>query len=78
MNSASTTFSSFFGCSACDCSPDAARTTIVVYNWDEAETVDVDLASVLAPGDRYELHNVQDYAKLRVLLVRRFVGKDAG
>jgi hypothetical protein len=37
------------------------RATIVVYNWDRADTVDVDAPSFLAAGDRYELRNVQDY-----------------
>jgi hypothetical protein len=37
------------------------RATIVVYNWDRAETVAVDVASILAPGTPYTVHNVQDF-----------------
>ena len=37
------------------------RANIIIYNWDKANTVAVDLSSVLNPGDSYELRNVQDY-----------------
>lgn len=40
---------------------DPSRATVIVYNWDGSNTVNVDLGSFLAGGDAYELHNVQDY-----------------
>jgi hypothetical protein len=40
---------------------DDSRATIVVYNWDEAPTVGVDVGSVLQVGDSFEVRNVQDY-----------------
>ncbi len=40
---------------------EAGRATLVIYNWDAADTVSVDVGSLLAPGDAYELRNVQDY-----------------
>jgi hypothetical protein len=36
------------------------RATVVVYNWTRQGSVAVDLAGVLAPGDRYEVHSVQN------------------
>jgi hypothetical protein len=36
------------------------RAHAVVYNWARQNTVKVDLTGVLAPGDRYEIHRVQD------------------
>jgi hypothetical protein len=39
----------------------AGRGNIVIYNWDRANVVNVDVSSILNPGDGYELHNVQDY-----------------
>ena len=39
----------------------SGRGNIIIYNWDQAATVNVDVSSVLAPGDTYELRNVQDY-----------------
>jgi hypothetical protein len=36
------------------------RAHIVIYNWGLAASVPVDLSSVLAPGDRYAVWNVQD------------------
>jgi hypothetical protein len=40
---------------------DPGRATIYVYNWDNAPAVAVSLGRFLRNGDRYELHNVQDY-----------------
>jgi hypothetical protein len=40
---------------------DPNRAHIIVYNWNQANTVAVDVSSVLSPGDAYELRNVQDY-----------------
>ena len=40
---------------------DSGRANIIVYNWNQANTVNVDVSSILHPGDTYELHNVQDY-----------------
>jgi hypothetical protein len=39
----------------------SSRGNIIIYNWDQAATVNVDVSAVLAPGDTYELRNVQDY-----------------
>lgn len=36
------------------------RAYVVVYNWGKARVADVDVTGVLAPGDRYEVRNVQD------------------
>jgi hypothetical protein len=40
---------------------EAGRAHIIVYNWDLQDTVDVDLSTVLKPGARYAIRNVQDY-----------------
>jgi hypothetical protein len=37
------------------------RAHVVVYNWDLAETAEVDLGDILAPGAAYEVKNAQDY-----------------
>ena len=37
------------------------RANIIIYNWHNDQTVNVDLSSMLKLGDKYELHNVQDY-----------------
>ena len=37
------------------------RANIAVYNWDHSGSVAVDLSSVLKPGQRYEIRNVQTY-----------------
>lgn len=37
------------------------RAHVVVYNWPLADTVDVDVSSVLTPGQGYELRDVQRY-----------------
>lgn len=37
------------------------RAHVVVYNWDLADRVTVDLAPVLGPRARYEIHNAMDY-----------------
>lgn len=39
---------------------EAGRATIVVYNWGRDPVARAALAGVLAPGDRYEVRNVQD------------------
>jgi len=39
---------------------EAGRAHVIVYNWPRAASVAVDLAGVLAPGDPYEVRNVQD------------------
>ncbi len=39
--------------------PDRAH--VVVFNWDLAETVDVDLSSWLADGDGFEVYDAQNY-----------------
>jgi hypothetical protein len=36
------------------------RAHIIVYNWGRQGLVAVDASAVLRPGDRYEVHNVQD------------------
>ncbi len=40
---------------------EAGRATIIIYNWDLAGSVDVDLTAILQVGSRYEIRNVQDY-----------------
>jgi hypothetical protein len=40
---------------------DARRAHLIIYNWDQADTVNIDVSSVLSPGDTYKLINVQDY-----------------
>lgn len=35
------------------------RAHIAVFNWDERQTLDIDLSKVLAPGDEFRVHNVQ-------------------
>ena len=37
------------------------RANIIVYNWNQAGTVKVDVSSVLSDGDAYEVRNAQDY-----------------
>ena len=37
------------------------RALVVVYNWGSQGSVSVNLSGVLAAGQRYEVHNVQDY-----------------
>jgi hypothetical protein len=39
---------------------EAGRAHIAVYNWAGQEAVTLDLSALLAPGARYEIHNVQD------------------
>ncbi|MEP7106939.1 MAG: hypothetical protein ABI760_03140, partial [Ferruginibacter sp.] len=39
---------------------DSNRATIIVYNWDQANTVSVNVKGILSAGDYYELHNVED------------------
>lgn len=39
---------------------EAGRAHVVVYNWGRQADVDVDVRGILAPGDRYEVRNVQD------------------
>lgn len=40
---------------------DSNRAHVIIVNWPLANTVDVDLSSVLAKGDKYELRNAADY-----------------
>jgi hypothetical protein len=40
---------------------DSRRANLIIYNWDQLNTVGIDVSSVLSPGDTYELRNVQDY-----------------
>ena len=40
---------------------DSKRANLVIYNWTQATSVNVDVSSVLNPGDTYQLRNVQDY-----------------
>ncbi len=37
------------------------RANITIYNWDLKPAVEVDLSAILAPGDRFEIRNVQDF-----------------
>lgn len=39
---------------------EAGRAHVVVYNWARLADVHVDVRGILAPGDRYEVRNVQD------------------
>lgn len=39
---------------------EAGRANVIIYNWDENATVDVDLSSVLAVGATYEVRHVYD------------------
>ncbi len=43
------------------------RANIIIYNWDQAATVSVDVSSVLAVGTRFEVRNVQDFLGTPVL-----------
>src|SRR5439155_12585646 len=40
---------------------ESGRATIVVYNWDQSNSVAIDLTSVLARGAVYQLRNAQDF-----------------
>lgn len=40
---------------------DPDRANVVVFNWELADEVDVDLSPLLAAGDGFELRDVQDY-----------------
>lgn len=37
------------------------RANIIIYNWSNANTVNVDLSDLLTVGDMYELHSAEDY-----------------
>lgn len=37
------------------------RANVIVYNWDNLDSVAVDVSSVLAPGAAYEVRNAQDF-----------------
>jgi len=37
------------------------RAHVVVYNWDGVDSVEVDLQTVLSPGDGYEIRNGQNF-----------------
>src|SRR5205814_6123448 len=43
------------------------RANIIVYNWDQASTVSVNVSSVLPVGTRFEVRNVQDFFGTPVL-----------
>lgn len=43
------------------------RATIIVFNWSRQGTVAVDVSGVLQAGDRFEVHNVQDFYGAAVL-----------
>ncbi len=47
---------------------DNSRVSIIVYNWDKRDAVDVDISSVLAAGAKYEVRNVQDYCGAPVVV----------
>lgn len=36
---------------------EAGRGHVIIYNWDEAATVNVDISSILSVGDRYQIFN---------------------
>lgn len=40
---------------------EAGRAHIIVYNWDLADTVAVDVSGILSPGSVYEVRNAQNY-----------------
>jgi serine protease inhibitor ecotin len=40
---------------------DSKRLHIIIYNWKQADTVGVDVSSMLRAGDTYELRNVQNF-----------------
>lgn len=40
--------------------PDANWATLIVYNWDNAGTIPIDLSSVLSSGDDYEIYDVEN------------------
>jgi len=40
---------------------EVGRANIVVYNWDEHETIEVEVGQVLVPGMAYEVRNVMNY-----------------
>ena len=42
---------------------ETGRATIVIYNWENLETIDVDLSQVLSQGDEYELFDVSCLSK---------------
>ena len=37
------------------------RAHVIVYNWDQRSTVDIDVSSILEIGAQYEVRNSQDY-----------------
>jgi len=43
---------------------DGERGHIVIYNYDEDATIDVDLTGILVTGDNYKLINVQDFTDI--------------
>jgi hypothetical protein len=46
---------------------DANRANVIIYNWDKAASVGVDLSAVLQPGDNYELRDAQNFYGAPVL-----------
>jgi parallel beta-helix repeat protein len=46
---------------------EAGRANLIVYNWNNADSVTIDVSSVLPVGSPYEVRNVQDYVSAPVL-----------
>ena len=40
---------------------DPTRVMLIIYNWDRQSSIRISLDGILKKGERYELHNVQDY-----------------
>lgn len=40
---------------------ETGRANITVYNWDNLSTVNVNVGSILSPGERFEVRNAQNY-----------------
>lgn len=67
----------------------AGRANLIIYNWSRANTVTIDVSSILSSGDTYELRSVQDYfgdvvvgtyngAPLSIDMVNRTLAKPVG
>jgi hypothetical protein len=52
----------------------AGRGHIIIYNWSMAASVLVDLSRVLAPGDHFDVWNVQDLFATKPLLSDTYHG----
>src|SRR3989442_6735799 len=46
---------------------EAGRANLIIYNWPRQGTVPVDLSGIVRVGDRYDVHNVQDFFGAPVL-----------